>query len=55
MRSFAPGATPLYLPPDLAPVPETVDATCVPWLCTSFVVVAELKFLDAITWPLRSG
>ncbi len=30
-RIFAPGATPLYLPPDLAPVPATMDATWVPW------------------------
>lgn len=27
----APGATPLYLPPDAAPDPTIVDATCVPW------------------------
>nr|BFE73469.1 hypothetical protein GCM10020092_067700 [Actinoplanes digitatis] len=36
MRS-APGATPLYEPPEAAPVPTIVEATCVPWPLTSAV------------------
>ncbi len=55
LRIFAPGATPLYVPLDWAPVPAAMDATCVPWPTTSPVVGADVKFLAAVTWPLRSG
>ncbi len=55
-RIFAPGATPLYVPPALAPVPATVDATCVPWPDLSPVPEAEpLKSCSATTCPVRSG
>jgi hypothetical protein len=30
-RMDAPEAMPRNLPPDFAPVPATIDATCVPW------------------------
>ncbi len=55
LRIFAPGATPLYLPPDLAPVPAAMDATWVPWPKWSVASAAVEKFLDSITWVLRSG
>ncbi len=55
LRSLASGATPLYLPPDLAPVPATMEATCVPCPKWSVASAAGVKFLDSITWSLRSG
>ncbi|CAM5583049.1 hypothetical protein SGRIM128S_06107 [Streptomyces griseomycini] len=55
LRILAPGATPLYLPPDLAPVPAAVAATWVPWPTLSPAFGAAVKFLDAVTWPFRSG
>ena len=36
--SFASGATPLYLPPEAAPLPAMVDATWVPCPTVSFGV-----------------
>jgi len=48
-RIVAPGATPLYLPFDFAPVPAAMDATCVPWPWRSFVSGESLKFLAAPT------
>ncbi len=55
LRIFASGATPLYLPCDLAPVPAAIDATCVPCPKWSFASAAVEKFLDSMTWVFRSG
>ena len=54
-RIRAPGATPLCVPPDLAPDPATVDATCVPWPTWSTVLPESEKSFWAISTPLRSG
>ncbi len=55
LRIFAPGATPLYLPPDFLPVPAAMEATCVPWPTLSVVSGEVVKFLAPTTWPLRSS
>lgn len=48
-RSRAPGATPLYFPPDFAPLPATVDATWVPWPNLSPGLPVPLKSRSAAT------
>jgi hypothetical protein len=53
--SEAPGATPVYRPPDAAPVPAMMDATCVPCPWRSTVEASSLKFPLATTLPARSG
>lgn len=55
LSSSAPGATPLNLPLERAPVPAAMEATCVPWPYLSVVSGEVEKFLAAATWPLRSG
>ena len=53
--SLTPGATPLYLPFEAAPLPVMVDATWVPCPTRSMVSVSSVKFCAAITLPARSG
>ncbi len=56
--SCAPGATPLYFPPEAAPLPTTVSATWVPWpllSTTDAVSPSVVKLRDSTTLPLRSG
>src|SRR2546423_1163698 len=50
--SFAPGATPLYRPPDAAPEPTIVDATWVPWPWPSATVPLAVQSL-AVDRPRR--
>src|SRR5690606_25360231 len=50
-----PGATPPYRPPDAAPEPAMMEATCVPWPCRSSAVSEAEKFPEATTLPARSG
>jgi hypothetical protein len=55
IASFAPGATPLYLPPDFAPLPAMIEATCVPWPTTSSAFASVVKFSFAAIFPAKSG
>ena len=54
MASLAPGAMPLFSPPDAAPVPATIPATWVPWPIVSSLVPPSTLSSDAI-WPLKSS
>ena len=47
----APGATPFSLPPEAAPVPAMVEATCVPWP----LLVGDVLAGHEARWPRRSG
>ena len=55
MSRLAPGAAPLYTPPDFTPVPAIVPATWVPWPFPSTTLLSVLKLADAETLPCRSG
>ena len=45
----------MYLPPEAAPEPATVDATCVPWPLPSVTSPLPLKSLVAPIRPAKSG
>lgn len=51
----APGATPLRSPPEAAPEPAMVAATCVPCPCLSGTVSVGTKLSEAEILPARSG
>ena len=53
--SFAPGATPRYLPPDAAPLPTMVDATWVPWPTASPGSLPPVKSRTSVRCPAKSG
>ena len=54
--SCAPGATPRNWPPEAAPLPATIDATCVPCPTRSPSSSSpSVKFSDATTRSARSG
>lgn len=53
--SVAPGATPFSLPSDAAPLPPTVEVTCVPWPLRSATSSPSMKLRVAETLPSRSG
>ncbi len=55
LSSVASGATPLYLPPDAAPVPAAMLATWVPCPTRSAVSPESEKFADASIRPARSA
>ncbi len=55
MSSLAPGATPLYLPPEPWPVLAMVAATCVPWPCRSTTSGSSEKFSAAVIFEAMSG
>lgn len=55
ISSSAPGATPFSTPPDAAPVPAIVEATCVPCPCRSVTSSPGTKLWLASTLPTRSG
>ncbi len=63
MVSWAPGATPLYLPFEAAPLPATMDATWVPWPTRSVTssglpppgLPSGTKLRAAAIRPCRSG
>ncbi len=51
----APGATPFSLPSEAAPLPPTVEATCVPWPLRSATSSPGMKLRLCATRPARSG
>ncbi len=51
----APGATPFSLPSEAAPLPPTVEVTCVPWPCRSATSWPGMKLLLCAIRPARSG
>lgn len=53
--SVASGATPFSLPSDAAPLPPTVEETCVPWPFRSATSWPSMKLLVSVTRSLRSG
>jgi hypothetical protein len=53
--SLAPGATPLYFPPEAAPLPAMVLATWVPWPWWSTASAVVLKFFISAMRPAKSG
>ncbi len=55
--SLASGATPLYLPPEAAPLPAMVEAVWVPW---PFPSTTDPEPVKSMVWPaaalsMRSG
>ena len=55
-NKLAPGATPLYFPPEAAPEPAMIPDTRVPCPRRSSVVVSpSTKFFSPTTFPARSG
>ncbi len=51
----APGATPFSLPSEAAPLPPTVEATCVPCPLRSATSSPAMKLRLSVTRPARSG
>ncbi|CAM5687878.1 hypothetical protein SCANM63S_06630 [Streptomyces canarius] len=55
MRRSARGATPRRVPPDAAPLPPTIEATCVPCPKWSSVLALSEKSTASVMRPARSG